>query len=659
MHSIATPLQHAERLAHPPPAKRRRWPARRLIIAVSASLLNACAPPPPADYEAVYYLADHLEAATAAKDGSAPLSVPHLAIGFDERRAVYQQPPSAYRFAEVPAGPGARLLLAPAMNPDAWDRPTDGVTFEASCLSPEEQWVELLSFAMAPATRVEERIWHDHDLGLDACSAPATTLELRTTCGAYGNCAADWALWGDPRVIHRQPLTIRPEQLVVLISIDTLRPDRLGIYGAQRPTSNELERLAEDAIVFESAVAASPWTIPSHATMLTSTYPQVHGAGSEAPIAESAPHLAEFLSAAGWQTAGFVDTAYLGRDFGFARGFAHFDDAPPPKGDYRRGARVTRQKVLDWLLAADERPAFVFWHIMDVHGPYWAPPPFGGRFRRDLPDDVGEDQRLGRLRQLAYHDYLDLDRYPSFEHLVAAYDEGIAAVDATIGDLLDVIRAAGLYDSALIIVTSDHGESFLDHDLWVGHGLFLTDDEIRVPLVVKLPQNRRAGSRVPNMVGVIDIAPSILEAAGLQPPDTFQGRSFLADSPAAAGSPRILYGASSNTGATFLRTQSFKYISPTTVPSQVLVEKHLRSLGGVELDLRAFTSEQLYNLRRDPRELDSIAGEEVTDQLATLRAQVARHAEASADRRQGLPAAPVPTLTPEALERLRALGYVD
>ncbi|MEE8525263.1 MAG: sulfatase, partial [Thermoanaerobaculia bacterium] len=631
-----------------------------LVVALPAALVAACSPRSAAVYEAEYLFADHLGSVIAVEESRSPLSVPHYAIGYDERRVLFQHAPSRYRFPQVPSGPGARFLAAPAMDPRAWEKPTDGVVYEVRCQGDDGSWQELLALKVSPATDPEDRVWHDREVPLDRCSQPQTQVELSTSCGPQDHCAADWAAWGLPRVVHRQTFAPRSQRLALLISIDTLRPDRLGLYGAARGTSPELERLARDAVVFETAVASSPWTIPSHATMLTSADPRVHGADAKTSIAESVPLLAEILKAAGWQTAGFVDTAYLGRDFGFDRGFEHFDDDKPPKGDYRRGVRVTRQRVLDWLAGADDRPAFVFWHIMDAHGPYWASAPFSGMFRSSLTPPDAPDPRLAQLRDLAYHDYLKLDRFSSFEDLVAAYDEGIAAVDSALGGLLDVLRDAGLYDQALIVVTSDHGESFLDHGVWVGHGLFLTDDEIRVPLIIKLPGNRHAGRRVREMVGVIDVAPSVLDALGVAPPDSFQGRSLLSPAPGASGSlPESVYGISSNTGAAFLRTQSFKFIGAASAGPDKISEGHLKSRGGLEISLDTVVGEQLYHLRRDPQETTSIADHEDAALLERFRLQLARHAAECAARREGLPPPSAPELTAEAEEQLRALGYVD
>ena len=648
------------------PATRRsssRWQRsvrRPLVLLVCLLLLVACPARRSTTYQAEYHLAEHLDSARVIQANRQPLSAPRFVIGFDERRVLTQYAPSAHAFPGVPSGPGVSFHVAPILKPAAWDKPTDGVGFEIKCRAADGSWIQLLELAISPTTDPADRIWHDRQIGLDRCSAPTTEIELRTSCGPRNHCAADWAAWGDPKVIHQQVSSPRVERLAFLISIDTLRPDRLGVYGAERDTSPALERLARDGIVFETAVAPSPWTLPSHASMVTSTYPRVHGADTVTPIAASTPLVSEILNAAGWQTAGFIDSAYLAPNFGFHRGFDHYDNQEPPPGDYRQGAPILRQRLLDWLAAADQRPAFVFWHIMDVHGPYWASAPFGGRFRGTLDAPEAPDPRLERLRKMRYTDHLAPERFSSFDDLVATYDEGVAATDAVLGGLFQVLRDTGLYDQALIVVTSDHGESFLDHDAWVGHGIALTDDEIRVPLIVKLPGNRHAGTRVAEMVGLIDVAPTILDALGVPAAASFQGRSLVSPAPGAAEStPEILYGVSSNTGAPYLRTRRFKYIGPATLDPGQVVKHHLRPREGASLSHNFRFDEQLYDLRRDPRETESLAETEEVEVLEQFRNLVAQHAAESAARREGLPEVRVPELTEAARERLRALGYVE
>lgn len=641
--------------------------AQASIVALFAAVTFGCSEAPPhqndelfapveggVEYEAEYLLVDALGTMIAdpEPDEKKPLSVPSYEIGKDERRVLFQHPESEYRFPGVPGGPGRRLLVAPAMHPKSWETRSDGAGFEVECLDAEGRRVTLLELEIAPALEPADRIWHDREIPLDDCSAPATELSLRTTCGPRRNCGADWAAWANPRVRYVRAIAPRPSQLALLISIDTLRPDHLSLYGYARDTSPALERLAQDAIVFETAVSASPWTIPSHATMLTSTYPDVHQASAFKPIHEAAVSIGTVLSDEGWQTAGFVDTPYMGREHGFERGFEHFDDDDPAPGNHRRGGRVVRQRLLSWLARADTRPAFVLWHIMDAHGPYGAPAPFAGRYRSTV-DARPDDPRFAEMRKLSYHDYLHLERFDSFEDLVATYDEGIRHVDDMVGELIGVLRTAGLYDDALIVVTSDHGESFLDHDVWVGHGLFLTDDEIRVPLIVKLPENRHAGTRTQSLVSLIDVAPTILEALDLPPHAAFQGENLLAlTDPDAA--PRTAFGESNNTGARFVRTQKWKYISGQD-PKKLA--NHLRYAEGAA-PRAPFPPELLHDLENDPRELEPRTGAE--EEVGRFSRLIAEHAKRSEERRAGWDSVePVPVLSEENQQRLRELGYVE
>ena len=638
----------------------------RLLAFPCLLALVACeAPQPEAVQENEYLLIDQLEGATEVEAARHELSVPSLEVGFDQRRTLLQHPPSVYRFPEVPHPAGARLQVAPVLNPRSWNTKSDGVSFELLCQGADSTWQTLLNLQIDPVANPADRVWHDQDLSLEPCASPTTTLELRTECGQH--CAADWAGWGNPKVTWQSPFEPRPERLVLLVSIDTLRPDRLEPFGGRPGSSPHLQRLAADSVAFETAVASTSWTIPSHATMLTSSDPEVHGANSKTPIPEGLPLISEVLADEGWQTAAFVDSLYVSSKFGFDQGFEHFDDQKAPPGNYRRGAAVNRRRLMNWLnTAADERPTFVFWHLMDVHGPYGAPAPHGGKFRQVHETTEEAEQKAESWRQhllrFSYHEYLKLERFFSLEDLSASYDEGIAAVDAELGRLFDALRQAGLYDDALIVVTSDHGESFLDHDIYVGHGLFATDDEIRVPLLMKFPGNEFAGRRVERLVGLIDLAPSILDALNIDIPRAYQGQSLVSPAPGAPGSvPRVVHGLSTNTGARDLRTNEFKYIRAAEDSAEAIFGKRLRAKGELEPPFVQAAAEQLYDLRSDPGEQDSLIERGVTENLELFRLLVEERAEDSRTRREALDqlAEGAPELSPEDLDRLRSLGYVD
>ena len=611
-----------------------------------------------------YLLTDHLDSLEAVYESPQRIGTPLYEIGFDRRSTVFIHPPAAYRLEDIPNPPGTHFRTAPMMNPLAWAQPTDGVQFEVLCTDSSGAWHPLLDLSIDPANRLEDRIWHDVSLSLDACAEPTTALELRTGCGFAGNCDADWAAWGDPRITTLQEARLKPRQVVLLISIDTLRPDRLGLYGGRQGTGPAIARLAEDGVTFETAISSTPWTLPSHATLLSSSWPLVHGATAKTSIPRGLPLLAEILQEQGWQTAAFVDTPYLGSQYGFGRGFDLYDEDPPPFGTHLRTAALTRTRLWEWLNSADERPAFIFWHLMDVHGPYGASAPHAGTFRSDAAEeDTEDDPILSRLATRGYHDYLLLNRFSSFQDLLDTYDEGVASADAEVGKVLDFLRAAGLYDDATIVVTSDHGESFYDHGVWVGHGLFPTDDEIRVPLVVKLPGNEFAGRRVEHFVGQIDVAPTILDSLDIETPKTFQGKSLITPSPGDRETlHKVLFGTSTNLKASFLRTENFKYIAAGTKDPDYIANETLRFRPGHGLDVHELLSEKLYDLRTDPGETNSLIGPNAPRDLGTFQLLVSQHVRESLALKQELRSSShmdTPVLSEESRERLRALGYVD
>jgi len=580
-------------------------------------------------------------------------------IGHDRRPGLFQHPPAAHRWCGVPSHSQARLSAALGLLPKAWDSGSNGVEFRAACRGPAGEREELLT---RPVTAPGG--WHTVEVALEGCSQPSTCVELETRCGPGGDCRWDWAVWGSPTVSHDRSRPIAAGRLALLISIDTLRHDRLGVYGAPRPTSPNLDRLAKDSIVFETAVSSSPWTLPSHASLLTSTLPHVNGVNKQRGISSALPLLAETFRDAGWQTAGFTDVALLGPNFGFDRGFDSYEyrEGSEP---VLRGARWSHQRVVDWLTAADDRPAFVFWHIFDVHGPYGAPAPFGGMFRPAVSRGA-EAEHLGKLISAPCHDYLQLERFSSLEDLVASYDEGIAATDHAIGQTLEILRAAGAYDDALIVVTSDHGESLFENGVWVGHGLFLTDDQIRVPLLLKLPGNRGAGRRVARPARLIDVAPTMLEVLGIPIPPSHQGESLLPAGRGPDGAAHVAYGYAEDTGSVYVRDGHMKLISPWGFDAAFVSPDGLRGFlrprpadEASARRLAALAEEQLYDLRADPSETRNLADSVPEELIARYRSLMAGYLRRSALASAAYETGSVPTLTKRQAEELRALGYID
>ena len=339
----------------------------------------------------------------------------------------------------------------------------------------------------------------------------AKILLAAALAGAYAGC-------GPPR-------RSGPPDLI-LISIDTLRPDHLGAYGYPRGTTPHLDRLARDSVRFEVAISQAPSTLPSHASMLSSLVPSLHRAnrlrGQGLP--DEVLTVAEVLRDAGYRTAAFVGGGQVAPFYKLDQGFEVYQSS---QGTLRKRARL----AADWLDAErPEGPVFLFLHTYEVHHPYRPEPehmdPLDVGYQGSLPDHIEVDL-LRRIDRQPGHEPLEIDA-ADLQHVVNAYDAGIAHMDGGIRSLVEKLRERGRYEDAAIVFTSDHGEEFGEHGRVGWHSHSLHDHQIRVPLLLKLPRGAHAGSVVHAQVRSIDIAPTLLELAGLPVQASFQGRSLFA-----------------------------------------------------------------------------------------------------------------------------------
>jgi len=305
---------------------------------------------------------------------------------------------------------------------------------------------------------------------------------------------------------------------VVLISIDTLRPDRLGCYGHQQPTSPNLDLFREDAVLFSTAISQAPSTLPSHATMLTSLLPEHHGAffSRRSPLPGHLPKLATVLGAAGYRTAAFTGGGQIAPEFGLDRGFEVYgvNQGGP---DFAEAVR----SGLEWLGRDAGRPAFLFLHTYQVHHPYTPDadllPIFDDGYAGPLPGEISKELLNSINRGELVIDDRDLG------HIEAAYDAEIRSVDQAFGELLSGLEALGLAENTLVVFTSDHGEEFGEHGVVGWHSHTLYDELLRVPLVIRFPDGLAAGQTVEAQVRLLDIAPTIASVVGIDAPRTFEG----------------------------------------------------------------------------------------------------------------------------------------
>jgi arylsulfatase A-like enzyme len=470
-----------------------------------------------------------------------------------------------------------------------------------------------------------------------------TGSALLLAAAVAAGCSDRGAAEPEPSRLHRGA----PPRLALLISLDTVRADRLSCYGYERATAPHLASLAADGILFENAVAQSSQTLVSHKSLLAARYPLAlvrdrsgfglrdladgpaprYRAVSALRGADAAPILA--LAQAGFETIAFTDGGWMGKEFGFHHGFLDFDESGG-------GLAANVEKLERLLEHPSERPRFVFLHAYDVHCPYTPPEEFTRRFCADCTEHVSLAERCGR-GDLEEEELSERDLRAISDH----YDAGIAAADAALGRVLDALRAAGEYDEALIAVTSDHGESLGEHGR-IGHGEMYVE-HLLVPLVMKLPASwARPPARNAGPVELVDVLPTVLDVCGLEPPSELDGRSLL---PVLLGEDtRVRHLAAAQVAFRDERTQHFNPAKRAVLaPGEWLVVNDARS-----------GETWAHDLTRDPAGLVDLA-EEPPEPVSALLA--AMH---SLDPPSGMPPGGESELEPVSepvLESLRQLGY--
>jgi arylsulfatase A-like enzyme len=513
---------------------------------------------------------------------------------------------------------------------------------------------------------------------------------------------------------ERPPATRPP---IVLVSIDTFAARHLSLHGYERSTSPALEAFARDAVVFTRALTNAPWTLPSYLALHTGLYPRAHRVALDFrpgahidnfdwwQLAPNRLTLAEALRARGYRTGSFADTYWLSPQFGFGQGFDTYDGTAvqrsfsDPDGHVRL---IVEELVPKWLAeGSPDAPPFLFVHALDAHGPYWPDAPF----RETSPGGLPPPPTLVRAgsinetyttmptwmgRTLVPDEKVPLPPELPLEDIVARYDESLLKVDAYLGKLFEHLRAVGLYDEALIVVTGDHGE-FFGPDVY-GHGI-MSEAVLHVPLVVKFPGNAHAGRKIERGVELVDVFPTLLEVAGV-PRDGHElaGRSLLAELSGDPGEERALYSEGGHVEQYALTLGSWRLVeerpgsesgeasllSHPRVPRAWLEQhapellnaplddpllKHLLAKEGMTEAVVALRAElagpyfTLYDLARDPLAARDVASEH-PEVLARLKALLEEHKRRSrASAAEAVAEGFRPTLSPGARKALDALGY--
>jgi arylsulfatase A-like enzyme/Flp pilus assembly protein TadD len=387
---------------------------------------------------------------------------------------------------------------------------------------------------------------------------------------------------------------------VILISIDTLRADHLPAYGYKGVETPAIDAVRRDGVLYERAYSTTPLTFPSHTTLLTGVLPAVHGVRDNVGYKLDAgkvergelPFLPEILKKAGYATGGAVSAYVLQGKNGLSTGFDFYEDGIEFRtgtglGGLQRPGSETLKLSQSWLRSVKDKPFFFFFHIYEPHTPYEPPEPYASRY-------------------------------------AVKYDGEIASADHIVGELVEELKAQGVYDRALVVLLSDHGEGLGDHGE-AEHGVFLYNEAIHVPLIVKLPKSQQAGGTTARPVQLLDVAPTVLGLLGMNVPKAMPGVSLLA----ANVPPRRIY-------------------SETFYPRLHFGWNELFSLIDEKDHYIDAPDPELYDREKDPREKTSVLREE-RRVYASMRQDLAGY-----DRRLAPPAA----VDEESRQAMMALGYI-
>lgn len=427
----------------------------------------------------------------------------------------------------------------------------------------------------------------------------------------------------------------------IVISIDTLRADHLGCYGNDHVETPHIDGLASDGALFAHDVSVAPTTLVSHTSMMTGTWPHTHGvAWNGGIVAEENQTLAEILDARGFTTAGFIGGYPLEKRFGFAQGFEHFTD-PLDTAD------AVTDAVLAWWDANEPARGFLFIHYWDVHHPFRAPSPWDRKYRTDsLTEVVGSNDDLQRARNAISRG--DPDAAELTRALAGAYAGEVSWTDSQVGRLLDGLKARGVLDQAVLVLTADHGETMDEHpDAWT-HGPSVYETAVHVPLIVHAPPIIRPGTRIATTVSSVDVMPTVLDMVGIEVPDDVEGTSLV---------ELLVHGDGVEHPRAFSEATKPKS-KPYERGVRWINERKCRGIWDGSTKLVRCPLEdrtELYDLSADPAERADLFGAspEAGERAAPLRIEL----EAWSGAGEGLPTRQ--DESEEVVDALRELGYVE
>jgi arylsulfatase A-like enzyme len=620
----------------------RRW----VVPLICLGLLAACgrdALPPEMTIERVVDELTRQLAPGAASEGvsvgavrRAVLQPGDRAGGGAPREAVIAPPgASLMRHVEVPRN--AALRFSAGVEGDKQrDTGRSGVEFRVTV-----DGREVYRDTINPAFTRHDRRWFDERVDLTQWGGRAVDIVFETRAETANRPLAGTPGWSHVRLIQeerreRQPADAGPNILILLV--DTLRADRLGVYGAAPSPSPALDAFAARGLVFDVMVAQTSWTMPAVASIFTGLHPRSHGAvGPDAHDADHHPGgtllpdavvtLAEVAQQAGVTTFAVSSNLIVSRATNLAQGFETFVELPFDRKarNYAPASAVNRE-FLDWMHQAKGLRFLAYLHYMEPHGPYAPPLPL----RPAVPPGIRSDLAAGWVQDFARNFDRGQVGPPSpveVEHLRRLYDGDVRSWDDAFAPLLRALGEQGLLDRTVVVVVADHGEEFLEHGK-LTHGAHLYEETVRIPLVIVgpgIPAGRRQ-----DQAQQIDLLPTVAALLGTSPPPGLSGRDLLATHDAGDVVSEIVSGFGDDgagAGTVALRTPRWKLIRPPGAPVE------------------------LYDLAADPGERSNVTANAA--ETTALGARLDRWAS-------GAPQPPrTASSDPGLRDRLRRLGYVE
>jgi arylsulfatase A-like enzyme len=471
-----------------------------------------------------------------------------------------------------------------------------------------------------------------------------------TTVGALAVAAAPLlvACPGPGRDEARKQASARPAApgnrlCVLLVTIDTLRADHMGVYGYRRPTTPRIDAFARRGVVFDQAYTYWPKTRGSFVGILTGRLASQTGYGKSHPLLlEFNPTLASVLGEAGYETVATVDNPNIASSLGYARGFARYRETWEEKAlvtEMDRARAITEDGVRYLGRAKPERPFLLWLHYVNPHAPYEPPAPWDTAFL---------DAAASRGRALTpvegFHGGVPR-RWAvpgkSLGWYVAQYDGEIAAVDAEVGRVLDALEASAVRDRTLVVITSDHGESLGEHDYYFDHGEDLFDPSMRIPLLVA-GAGAKAGHRADVLATTLDLVPTVLDAVKVSYPPELAGESLLAAARGEAHGARPRLPGQNDRNLLGAWDRRFKIVA---TPSDEGTRYSLYDREGDPGETRDASRVNAERMKVERRELE-LFRERIDAQMVRTRRLL-----------EGQPGEE--RLSPEACEKLLAMGYVQ